>query len=94
MTPGFVGVLPQAAGRVAVGLEEAGGQGEKGRFAGTGGTGDGERLARFDGELDFAEDDELAVGRGHALRQPAREDDGIRELGAVRRRHWVGIGSG
>ena len=50
---------------------EPGQQTQQGRFSGTGCAGDGERLARFDGKLDFIEDDEVAVGGGYALLQGA-----------------------
>ena len=69
-------------------------QAEQGGFAGTGCASDRQRFARFDGEPDFAEDVERAIRGRHALGQVACQDDGIRELGAVGRRHWMGSGQG
>ena len=51
---------------------------EQGGFSGTRGSGDGQRFARLDGKLDFAQDGERAICRAHALRQGASDDGAVR----------------
>ena len=56
-------------------LVESRQQAQQGGLAGAGRAGDRQRFAGCDGKLDFAQDGERAVGRAHALRQGAGDDE-------------------